>query len=126
MARCPDSNLIGHAVLPDYEFRINGRGVATIVPKPGSSVHGLVWSVTNADVHALDRFEGVSLSLYERTSMVVQGVDGSKYRAYLYVAADDSRGEPRPGYLERIVAAARAHGFPTDYVQVLESWRRTD
>lgn len=53
--RCPAAELWGAATLPDWRFRINARGVATIVPEVGSRVHGLAWRLTPADEVELDK-----------------------------------------------------------------------
>lgn len=48
--RCPDAKVVEPAVLENYEllFRGNGSsfGVATIAPKEGSQVQGILWKIT--------------------------------------------------------------------------------
>ena len=48
--RCPAAQVVGPVVLEGYEllFRGNasGNGVATIKPKEGQQVHGLLWRIT--------------------------------------------------------------------------------
>ena len=76
--RCPDSLPKSMAMILGWRFRINSRGVATIVPENGCTVRGLV-----------------------------------------YLATDDTPGQPEGGYLERVLAAAESHGFPEEYVDGL-------
>jgi len=121
--RCPGSTEVGIARLLDYEFRINSRGVATVVRQGGRSVIGLLWAVSGFHLAALDRFEGVARGLYRRVLESVERTDG-KSQAYVYVAADEVIGKPRPGYLERIIEVADARGFPVDYLTELTTWAR--
>ncbi|TEA12834.1 hypothetical protein C8034_v005572 [Colletotrichum sidae] len=65
--RCPDSRYIGRAILPDHAWQINERGYANVVPRSGSSVHGLVYAISAADEARLDRCEGVQTRLYSKT-----------------------------------------------------------
>src|SRR5258707_8084071 len=41
--RCPGARLEGRACLPGYRFVIMRSGYASVVPAPGSIVHGLLW-----------------------------------------------------------------------------------
>lgn len=60
--RCPDATVVEPVVLQDYEllFRGNrsGCGVATIEPKVGSQVYGLLWRITDRCEKSLDIYEG--------------------------------------------------------------------
>lgn len=64
--RCPDSRFVGRAILPDYQWQINERGFANVVPCPGSCVHGLVYKINSIDEAQLDRNEGVRNGVYEK------------------------------------------------------------
>ena len=120
--RCERSATIGVATLPSHRFIINTRGVATVVPDPASAVRGLLWRITGDDERALDRYEGVAKGLYRKESMEVIGPDGTKVGALLYVATDSTPGSAKPGYMEKIVAAAEACGLPKAYVDQLRPW----
>lgn len=54
--RCPNSKVIGTAMIPDYELEF--RGVATIVPKKGAQVPVLMWEIDQQDEINLNRYEG--------------------------------------------------------------------
>ena len=41
--RCPDAKVVGPVTLEGWELLFRGSGVATIGPKEGSTVHGLLW-----------------------------------------------------------------------------------
>jgi len=124
--RCPGSQLVGRARLLGHSFLINERGVASVLPAQDCVTYGLLWTVTPADVDALDGYEGVAKGCYLKAVLPVCSDDtGEAVQAVVYVATNNNPGPPRPGYLEKIVRAARAHGFPTKYVTSLESWTAT-
>ena len=122
--RCACPELVGTATLPGWRFRINSRGVATVVPDDGSTVHGVLWIIDESDEETLDYYEGVSSGFYVKRTETVYREDGDAVEALLYVASDDGPGSPRPGYLERIVAAARRHGLPRHYIEELQGWSK--
>lgn len=116
-ARCPGAVLVCPARLPGYRFVIVRAGYAGLNPDPAAEVHGVLWSLTPADVAALDAFEGVAEGLYRKA---VFSIDGGP--ALGYVPADQSRGNPAPAYLAGVIAAAQRHGLPDEYVKELEGW----
>ena len=59
--RCPGADVAGIATLHDYRLLFRGSGSGfylTIEPCIGSEVPVGVWSITEADEKALDRYEG--------------------------------------------------------------------
>ncbi len=56
--RCPDATVVGPVSLENYELLFRASGVATIAPKEGGKVHGLLWSITPECERSLDRYEG--------------------------------------------------------------------
>ena len=120
--RCPDARVVDGAVLDAMRFVIAESGYANVVPAPGEAVFGILWRISAADEAALDRYEGVRPGLYRREEVEVLTTGGRRVRALVYLAADAGTGRPVPGYLERVVAAARHHGLPADYVARLASW----
>ena len=56
--RCPDAQLVGPVTLQNYELQFRSSGFATVSPKKGSVVHGLLWKLTPKSEQALDRYEG--------------------------------------------------------------------
>lgn len=124
-ARCRDAVFVATGVIAGWRFRINTRGVATLVSEDGSFVHGILWHLSTADERALDRYEGVDIGLYSKTTVQVCLDDGRRVEALVYLAADDHPGRARPGYLEGIVAAALTQGLPSHYVEELRRWLPT-
>lgn len=121
--RCPDAKRIGNAILRDYKFVINERGVATIVPAEGSIVRGIVWTLQPHDEATLDRYEGVAHNIYTKETMdVVDDATGIAIETLLYVAKNDKPGYPYPGYLERIISGAKEAKIDITYIDELVSW----
>ena len=117
-ARCPGSRPLGVARLPRHRFVIMREGYASVVRDPRGTVWGLLWDLALADVPALDRYEGVASGLYVKAQQPVLTGAGAK-RALVYLGRGGLGGTPRPGYLEGVVAAARAAGLPENYIRSL-------
>ena len=67
--RCTDATVYGQAVLDNYDLRFRGSGVATVEPKEGACVYGLLWELTDQCEASLDRYEGYP-RLYICTSVI--------------------------------------------------------
>ena len=120
--RCTDSRPIGTAELVGYRFIINSRGVATIVQDDSCTVHGVLWQTTDEDEASLDQYEGVEYGTYLRKYLHVDTEDREVVRALVYIAADCVEGEPRNGYMRRILEAAENMGLPETYIAELNKW----
>jgi gamma-glutamylcyclotransferase (GGCT)/AIG2-like uncharacterized protein YtfP len=69
--RCP-----GASPVRSYEligWKLVFRRTADIVPCFGSTVHGALYSITQRDIMALDRYEGVHRGRYQRKHFLVGG-----------------------------------------------------
>ncbi|BBY56621.1 hypothetical protein MKOR_38720 [Mycolicibacillus koreensis] len=118
--RCPGACAPRPALLADHDWLINQRGVATVAPRPGRAVHGVLWQLTDTDLAALDRAESVPAH-YRRERLPVH-TDAGIVEAWVYLDHRVNPGPPRPGYLERILDGARHHGLPPDWVTFLHGW----
>ena len=85
--RCPAAQVVGPATLENYELAFRGSGFATIVPKRGSVVHGLLWSITPLCEQALDRYEGYPCH-YTKEPVSVRTADGAAVSAMVYIMAE--------------------------------------
>lgn len=119
--RCPNAKKTGKAALPEHEFFINDRGVASIMPNRAHWVEGLLWILTADDERELDRYEGVGLDLYRKTRVTVQREDGHSVEALVYVATSTERGKSGADYLDRVIRNATCHGFSSQYIAHLRS-----
>ena len=120
--RCPGAESRGVAVLEDHRFGIGRRGYATVVGEAGAKVHGILWELRPEHEAALDVYEGVRHGLYQKVWLPVHLADGIPQRAIVYVAGDPAPGNAVAGYMEKVVAAAEAHGLPASYIADLRGW----
>ena len=97
--RCPDSRVIGTAMLENYELEF--RGVATVVPKKGSAVPILVWEISPQDEKNLDKYEGVPL-MYRKEEYEID-LNGQKVTGMAYVMNGGQISAPGLGY-QRVIA----------------------
>ena len=121
--RCPNSRALGLARLMRHRFYLMGRsGYASVRRDTRGTVHGVLFDLALCDLPALDRYEDVAHGLYTKAQQLVVLGGGASRRALLYYGADVSeRGDPPTGYMEGVVAAARAAALPTAYVTTLEA-----
>lgn len=121
--RCPTAKPVGKARLSGYKFIINERGVASIVRNADSYVDGILWSVFSGDEKALDYYEGIASNFYFKTEITAENIQtGEQCSAMVYIASDDSLGQPYPGYLEKIIKAADRFKFDSNYKMELIGW----
>lgn len=103
--RCPDAVRVQKAVLDNHTLVFRGSrhyAVATIEPKEGCSVPVMLWSISDQDERALDRYEGYP-SLYTKETMSFD-VGGRKVEAMVYVMAPGHQlGLPSAGYYNAIL-----------------------
>ena len=85
--RCPAAQVVGPGILENYELAFRGSGFATIMPKEGSVVHGLLWSITPLCEQALDRYEGYPRH-YTKEPVSVRTADGAAVSAMVYIMAE--------------------------------------
>ncbi len=125
-ARCPSARLLGTATLRDHflvfagHSASRGGAVATVFSCPGFAVHGALYSITQADLASLDRFEGVPW-MYTRAESWVR-IDERRRRAVVYRLCDEQVAvgvrRPAPAYLAQIVLAYRHLGLPNDGISL--------
>lgn len=113
LARCPGARMAGVARLKGY--RLAERLYADIETAEGCAVGGVLWSVTLADLRALDRFEGVAAGAYKRGVYAFSTPWGGG-RAYAYEMTPQTRlertGRPFPQWYRDIcLHGALEHGL---------------
>lgn len=113
------------ARLDGYELNFDkvargGTGTANIVPVGGKVVWGVLYRVTEQQLKALDRFEGVP-EHYRRSEVTVVDEQENRISAQVYLARKVRRGlKPDRLYLQRILEGAEEHGLPRDYIEALK------
>ena len=116
--RCPDAQVEEPAMLEGYEllFRGNGSsfGVATISPKEGSQVQGLLWKITPYCELSLDIYEGYP-RLYEKQAITLRTNFGKQIQAMVYVMTHEKERlptMPTRSYYTGIQEGFRQNGLP--------------
>jgi gamma-glutamylcyclotransferase (GGCT)/AIG2-like uncharacterized protein YtfP len=107
--RCPDAEPLGAFELRDWQLEFHSH--ATIVPQPRSSVHGVLWMLTENCEHALDAFEGYPTYYTKRT----QYQDGHWF--FFYEMADYRQGSPSEGYIRGIREGYHQWRLPQNSLQ---------
>ena len=97
------------------------RGVANLEAAPDGRTHGVLYRLSRDDAERLDRTEGVHFGYYARREVeVVSGEE--RIPAFTYASTIVVAGrKPSARYLGLLVAGAREHGLPEDYVRLLEA-----
>ncbi len=119
--------------LPGYALRFNKiasehskEGYANIVECATEAVWGLLYDVSEEELAALDRYEGVSGGHYERKEVKVE-TDSGPAAAITYIACPAKVREglkPTRKYLNYLLAAQ--HLLPKQYVEKLRATETLD
>jgi AIG2-like family len=112
---------IGPAELAHHRFVITADGYASVEAARTQTVHGVLWRLTPRDRVTLDAWENIAGGLYRAETLPVLSA-GRQHRALVYIARPRAAGQPKAGYMEIVIAAARAWAFPDGYIQSLEQW----
>ncbi|HET7849204.1 MAG TPA: gamma-glutamylcyclotransferase family protein [Pseudolabrys sp.] len=119
--RCPDARAIGPSSLPGFRFFVGSDGWGSVAPRPGATVHGVLWRLTPRDIAILHAFEWRDKGLYDVRFLPVR--HGTRIvPAMVYVLRRREIGRPKPGYVEAIAAAARKWRLPERYIASVERW----
>lgn len=111
-------------------LRRRGCGVATIAPKEGSQVHGLLWRITPRDEQALDFYEGYP-HLYDKQPVNVTIQSGAEITVMAYVMTREKERlptEPTVGYYEGIREGFVQNSLPVKALEkaLRQCWREVD
>lgn len=92
---------------------------ATLVPRTGQTAHGVIFSVTHAEVDAL--YAEASVSVYRPEALLAQLEDGSIIAALCFnLPAPPSKEERNPQYAAKLRALADRIGLPKSYVSSIQ------
>lgn len=126
---CPKAKFVAAAVLADYELTFSGNspmwggGIADIRERPGKSVEGVVWEISEVERTALDEYEGYP-TLYLHKDIRVRNRAGKVITAFAYIMANPGREmAPSKRYKQLLISGAEEHGLSDEYIELLESIR---
>ncbi|WP_325213485.1 gamma-glutamylcyclotransferase family protein [Oscillibacter sp.] len=122
--RCPDASVVGPVSLENHELLFRRGGFATIAPKEGGKVHGLLWSITPGCERSLDRYEGYPRFYDKRTVTVRDGL-GRELSVMAYVMDERFREPmlPTTDYYNCILEGYRCCGLPVTALK--KAWDHT-
>lgn len=117
---CRQAEPLGPAQLNHHRFFIAFGGYASVAPKRGEIVYGVLWRISARDRAALDAYEEVENGLYQPAALPVHW-NGKLLRALVYVANDARPAQPSASYRDRVLDAARSWMLPEHYLQSIAS-----
>ena len=111
--RCPDASVVGPVFLDNYELLFRRGGFATIAPKEGERVHGLLWSLTPQCERSLDIYEGYP-RFYDKQMVTVRDGEGRSLSVMVYIMDERFREPmlPSNSYYNGILEGYRSSGLP--------------
>jgi Gamma-glutamyl cyclotransferase, AIG2-like len=105
------------AFVENFSLVIGAR--ATLIPCPGHTVHGVVFSLSHAEVDAL--YGEASVSVYRPEAVIAQLDDGSVIPALCFNLPEPPETmERNPQYLSKLRELAERIGLPTSYVSSIQ------
>jgi len=125
LERAPSARVVGPGVLRGYSLKWHksgrdGSGKCDVVVEPQAAVHGVLYEILPAEKHALDRAEGLG-SGYDEQWVHVEH-QGKVVCAYIYRASSlDPSLAPYGWYKALVLAGARQHCLPAEYIAALEA-----
>ena len=117
----PFAKPMGVASLTNYRFLITADGYASIAPRRGERVYGVLWRLTPRDLITLAAWENTAGGLY-RTATVPVRHAGRQNQALIYLARPCPLGHAKSGYVELLIAAALEWRLPQLYIDALRGF----
>lgn len=119
--RCPDARIVGTAEIPNYQLLFKGSKTGsylTIEPKQGCTVPAAVWSVSERDELALDRYEGYPHFYYKTELELSLAETGKKLTAFVYIMHEERKlGIPTSAYIRTCVDGYHQFGFDLKHLR---------
>lgn len=111
--RCPDACVVGPVALENYELLFRRGGFATIAPKEGGKVHGLLWSLSPECERSLDRYEGYP-RFYDKKMVTVRDGLGRSLSVMAYIMDERFREPmlPSTSYYNGILEGYQQNRLP--------------
>jgi hypothetical protein len=127
--RCPSANLLGVATVENWAFTFSKRskhgcGMGTISQSAGSKLFGVVFEIEERERNKLDAAEGLGYGYDRDDAFAVQMRDSSQILITTTYIANPSHYDltlkPFDWYRALVIAGAKQHALPSDYVGTLE------
>ena len=128
-SRCFKPEACAVARLPGHELSFFGTsrrwdgGEATVTPKAGEDVWGIVYKLTLADSERLDSWQDVRLDgtgAYFHYPTVVLDAEGNEYPVLIYKRfLSGAPSSPSEELMAAVISGASFHGLPAAYLEKL-------
>lgn len=123
--RTPSARAVSSGKLVGYTLKWNkrskdgsGKCNATETGRPVDVVWGVAFELDVTDKMKIDELEGLGRGYGERTAKIV--TENGLIRAELYYATSiDLTVRPYDWYKDLVIAGAREHGLPEEYIETL-------
>lgn len=117
--RCPGASIIGTATIPNYRLIFKGSqtgAYCTIEPERGCEVPVGIWSVTDGDIKALNRYEGYPTFYYKKAFNLLCS-DGRRHKVFAYIMHENRAfGIPYDGYVRTCLQGYKDFGFDSQVI----------
>ncbi len=127
----PSAELVTTGTCEDHKVRFvsyeddNGQkfaGGCCLTPAPGETLYGVVWKISEEDLHKLDDLVNIHEGRYTREYRAVMGANGTPYATVSHsIKHPTGDSKPSEAYLSHMLAGAREFQFPEEYIQKLEA-----
>ncbi len=119
--RCPNAKKIGNTVLNDIQLVFIGEnkneGYASLAMKEGAQTPITIYELSESDVHALDRFEGVSKYVYRKENWRIR-FQGQRIEGIVYLRTSGVYQLPSDEYLERMMKGYQDQEFEAKTIHI--------
>ena len=129
LARVPSARVVGVVEMPGYKLAfhkrsIDGSGKCLIYTEQGlhHKMYGVLYKFDAGEKEALDKAEGNGSGYCEQ--LVQLPLNGETYTPYIYVAQPshiDPTFVPYDWYKRLVIAGARYHDLPVEYIASIEA-----
>ena len=106
------------ARLDDWDVTFSPH--ATLIPRAGDSVYGIVAELAESDVERL--YSRTELADYKPVEVIVETATKKLVPAICYVSKPAENLKPSAAYLKLVVDTARKLGFPSAYLEKLSAF----
>ena len=115
--RCPDSSVVGIAILASYRWIISTRGYANVLKSTSHEVYGVLYTISESDEERLDAYEGVLSGSYFKEMLELTDLNGNVITALVYIDPTQSLGTPKKEYIGRMNKGLRDANLPEQWVK---------
>jgi|GEM_PF-1614926 len=116
-----EAEFVSVAHFESRRWIVNSDGVASIVPRRGHRIYGVIWRLPEVEMAALDLFLEVP-QVFDRYGALAHLPNGRRIAAEFYAARNHELGSASPDYLEPILKTGRQFGFPEPYLEEISGW----